>query len=42
MLHSLVNDRDEDLWVLGIFRPQGTPAAAYYPDGTPAPGYTEV
>lgn len=42
MLHSLINDRDEDLWVLGIFRPQGSPAAAYYPDGTPAPGYSEV
>jgi len=42
MLHSLINDRDENLWVLGVFRPQGSPAAAYYPDGTPAPGYTEV
>jgi hypothetical protein len=22
--------------VLGVFRPAGSPAAAYYPDGTPA------
>jgi mannose-6-phosphate isomerase-like protein (cupin superfamily) len=42
MLHSLINNRDEDLWVLGVFRPQGSPAAAYYPDGRPAPGYTEA
>jgi mannose-6-phosphate isomerase-like protein (cupin superfamily) len=42
MLHSIINKRDEDLWILGVFRPQGSPAAAYYPDGTPAPGYTEV
>ena len=41
LLHSIVNDRDEDLWILGIFRPAGSPAAAYYPDGTPAPGYVE-
>jgi len=42
MLHSLVNESEEFLWVLGIFRPQGTPAAAYYPDGKPAPGYEEA
>jgi hypothetical protein len=24
--------------VLGVFRPAGSPAAAYYPDGTPAYG----
>ena len=41
LLHSIVNDREEDLWILGIFRPAGSPAAAYYPDGTPAPGYVE-
>jgi mannose-6-phosphate isomerase-like protein (cupin superfamily) len=42
LLHSLVNESAEFLWILGIFRPQGTPAAAYYPDGRPAPGYEEV
>lgn len=41
LLHALVNNRDEDLCLLGIFRPQGSPAAAYYPDGKPAPGYIE-
>ena len=41
LLHSIVNNRDEDLWILGIFRPAGSPAAAYYPDGRPAPGYIE-
>lgn len=41
MLHSLVNESAEFLWILGIFRPPGTPAAAYYPDGRPAPGYEE-
>jgi mannose-6-phosphate isomerase-like protein (cupin superfamily) len=42
LLHSLVNESDQFLWILGIFRPQGTPAAAYYPDGRTAPGYEEV
>jgi mannose-6-phosphate isomerase-like protein (cupin superfamily) len=42
LLHSIVNNRDEDLWILGTFRPEGSPAAAYYPDGRPAPGYTEA
>ena len=37
-----MNDREEDLWILGTFRPAGSPAAAYYPDGRPAPGYDEV
>jgi mannose-6-phosphate isomerase-like protein (cupin superfamily) len=41
LLHSIINDREEDLWILGTFRPSGSPAAAYYPDGTPAPGYIE-
>jgi len=41
LLHALVNNRDEDLCLLGIFRPAGSPAAAYYPDGRPAPGYVE-
>jgi mannose-6-phosphate isomerase-like protein (cupin superfamily) len=42
LLHSVVNSGTKDLWLLGIFRPQGSPAAAYYPDGRPAPGYVEV
>jgi mannose-6-phosphate isomerase-like protein (cupin superfamily) len=42
LLHSIVNNRDEDLWILGIFRPSGSPSAAYYPDGRPAPGYLEI
>ena len=42
LLHSIVNSGTEDLWLLGIFRPQGSPAAAYYPDGRPAPGYIET
>lgn len=39
MLHSLENTGMEDLWVLGVFRPAGSAAAAYYPDGRPAPGH---
>ena len=42
LLHSVVNSGTEDLWLLGVFRPQGSPAAAYYPDGRPAPGYVET
>jgi mannose-6-phosphate isomerase-like protein (cupin superfamily) len=42
LLHSVVNSGNEDLWLLGVFRPQGSPAAAYYPDGRPAPGYVET
>jgi mannose-6-phosphate isomerase-like protein (cupin superfamily) len=41
LLHSLTNTATEDLWVLGVFRPEGSPSAAYYPDGSPAPGYSE-
>jgi len=37
LLHALENPNPEDLWVLGVFRPEGSAAAAYYPDGTPAP-----
>lgn len=37
LLHALENPNDEDLWVLGVFRPEGSAAAAYYPDGRPAP-----
>jgi len=40
-LHSVINDTSENLWILGTFRPEGSPAAAYYPDGRPAPGYEE-
>ena len=36
-LHALENPNSEDLWVLGVFRPEGSAAAAFYPDGTPAP-----
>jgi quercetin dioxygenase-like cupin family protein len=36
-LHALENPNTEDLWVLGVFRPEGSAAAAFYPDGTPAP-----
>jgi mannose-6-phosphate isomerase-like protein (cupin superfamily) len=42
LLHSVRNNRNEDLWILGTFRPPGSPAAAFYPDGTPAPGYNGV
>ena len=37
LLHALENPNPEDLWVLGVFRPEGSAAAAYYPDGAPAP-----
>lgn len=37
LLHALENPNPEDLWVLGVFRPEGSAAAAFYPDGTPAP-----
>lgn len=37
-LHSVENTAtDEDLWILGVFRPAGSPASAFYPDGRPAP-----
>lgn len=36
-LHALENPNPEDLWILGVFRPEGSAAAAFYPDGTPAP-----
>ena len=37
LLHALENPNPEDLWVLGVFRPEGSAAAAFYPDGRPAP-----
>lgn len=36
-LHAIHNPNPEDLWILGIFRPEGSAAAAFYPDGRPAP-----
>jgi quercetin dioxygenase-like cupin family protein len=41
LLHALENPNPDDLWVLGVFRPEGSAAAAYYPDGTPAPNNEE-
>jgi quercetin dioxygenase-like cupin family protein len=36
LVHCLENRGDTDLRLLGVFRPAGSPAEAYYPDGTPA------
>ena len=36
LVHSLENTGTGDLTLLGVFRPAGSPAEAYYPDGTPA------
>ena len=37
-LHAVENTQEkEDLWMLGLFRPAGSAAAAFYPDGAPAP-----
>jgi len=36
LVHSLANTGESTLRVLGVFRPAGSPAEAYYPDGTPA------
>src|SRR5262249_4332196 len=36
LVHSLENGGDAPMLVLGVFRPAGSPAEAYYPDGTPA------
>jgi len=33
LIHCLENTGSEDLTVLGVFRPAGSPAEAYYPDG---------
>ena len=35
-IHTLANSGPGVMRVLGVFRPAGSPAAAYYPDGTPA------
>jgi mannose-6-phosphate isomerase-like protein (cupin superfamily) len=35
-VHTLANSGPGQMQVLGVFRPAGSPAAAFYPDGTPA------
>ena len=34
LVHCLANTGNDDLRVLGVFTPAGSPAEAYYPDGT--------
>ena len=34
VVHCLANTGDTELRLLGVFRPAGSPAEAYYPDGT--------
>jgi mannose-6-phosphate isomerase-like protein (cupin superfamily) len=36
MVHAIENEGPGVMQILGVFRPAGSPAAAYYPDGTPA------
>jgi mannose-6-phosphate isomerase-like protein (cupin superfamily) len=36
LVHCLANTGDSEMLLLGVFRPSGSPAEAYYPDGTPA------
>lgn len=36
LVHCLANTGDRELRLHGVFRPAGSPAEAYYPDGTPA------
>jgi len=36
LVHCLENHGPGEMDVLGVFRPAGSPAEAYYPDGTPA------
>lgn len=36
LVHCLENRGPGEMNVLGVFRPAGSPAEAYYPDGTPA------
>jgi quercetin dioxygenase-like cupin family protein len=36
LVHCLENSGGEELQLLGVFSPAGSPAEAYYPDGTPA------
>jgi quercetin dioxygenase-like cupin family protein len=35
-VHCLENTGDDVMRIVAVFRPSGSPAAAYYPDGTPA------
>jgi quercetin dioxygenase-like cupin family protein len=43
LVHCLANDGETEMRLLGVFRPAGSPAEAYYPDGTRAvvPGSEE-
>jgi mannose-6-phosphate isomerase-like protein (cupin superfamily) len=41
LVHCLANTGSGELRVLGVFRPAGSPAEAYYPDGTRAVVPTE-
>lgn len=41
LVHSLENTGSKTMRVLGIFRPAGSPAEAYYPDGTLAYDYKD-
>jgi quercetin dioxygenase-like cupin family protein len=41
LVHCLANTGAGEMRVLGVFRPAGSPAEAYYPDGTPAVVPTE-
>jgi quercetin dioxygenase-like cupin family protein len=34
LVHALANTGETEMRVLGVFRPAGSPAEAYYPDGT--------
>ncbi len=34
LVHCLANTGEDDMRVLGVFTPAGSPAEAYYPDGT--------
>jgi uncharacterized cupin superfamily protein len=36
LVHCLANTGESELRLLGVFRPAGSPAEAYYPDGIPA------
>lgn len=39
LVHALENHGPGEMQVLGVFRPAGSPAEAYYVDGTPASEY---
>jgi oxalate decarboxylase/phosphoglucose isomerase-like protein (cupin superfamily) len=36
LIHCLENHGPGEMQVLGVFRPAGSPAEAYYPDGSAA------